>query len=329
MAKQVINVGASNNDKTGDKLRDAFIKVNANFTELYSAVGADVAIPVQTGNSGKYLTTNGTTLSWGTVSSGTDTGVIRFNSNTVHTSAGQNMVINPSNDSLNKIVIPGAGNGVAFPLSLTNTEGSVTLTANTKTWTVSTDGYLTGESLYLQGYLKGVDGSTGSTGQVLTRQSNGGVAWADSTSGTSYDQSLNTTDIVSFSGVNTGLAQQQGTQYVSVGGTPNPDTAVVFTAPKWMTSIKLVISIEGFVDGDMTYTDHTQTCEATIAASYNNSAEPVMSVYGLVHTSLTPLATFTVQRGVGDSIEVVATNTQTNNPLRVKVHAINLVSYFD
>ena len=167
MAKQVINVGASNNDKTGDKLRDAFIKVNANFTELYSAVGADVVIPEQVGNGGKYLTTNGTTLSWGTVSSGTDTGVIRFNNNTVHTSAGQNMVINPSNDSLNKIVIPGAGNGVAFPLSLTNTEGDVSLTAESDvvidasggdyTWTFGAGGNL---QLPAGGIIKNSDGST-------------------------------------------------------------------------------------------------------------------------------------------------------------------------
>jgi hypothetical protein len=167
MAKQVINinypndlvsVGNSANDRRGDPLRTAFSKINdafdkadANFTELYSAVGADVAIPTQTNNGGKYLTTNGTTLSWGTVAT-TDTGVIRFNNNTVHTSAGQNMVINPSNDSLNKIVIPGAGNGVAFPLSLTNTEGDVSLTAEgdvvidalggDHTWTFGADGNL-------------------------------------------------------------------------------------------------------------------------------------------------------------------------------------------
>ena len=52
-----------------------------------------------------------------------------------------------------------------------------------KNWYFNADGYLSMESLYLQGFLKGVDGSTGSTGQVLTRQSNGGVAWADSTGG--------------------------------------------------------------------------------------------------------------------------------------------------
>jgi hypothetical protein len=35
MAKQTINVGSSANDGTGDPLRTAFNKINANFTELY------------------------------------------------------------------------------------------------------------------------------------------------------------------------------------------------------------------------------------------------------------------------------------------------------
>jgi hypothetical protein len=39
MAKQSINVGATANDKTGDSLRAAFQKVNANFTELYTELG--------------------------------------------------------------------------------------------------------------------------------------------------------------------------------------------------------------------------------------------------------------------------------------------------
>lgn len=36
MAQQIINTGVSVNDGTGDKLRDAFIKINANFTDLYT-----------------------------------------------------------------------------------------------------------------------------------------------------------------------------------------------------------------------------------------------------------------------------------------------------
>jgi hypothetical protein len=91
MSLQIINIGQSANDKTGDPLRTAFTKVNANFTELYnkstiptqsgnaglylatdgsnliwtSVTGVGGAsLPLQTGNSGKYLTTNGTNASW-------------------------------------------------------------------------------------------------------------------------------------------------------------------------------------------------------------------------------------------------------------------------
>lgn len=42
MAKQVINIGTTANDGTGDPLRDAFDKVNDNFTELYNDDGGDV-----------------------------------------------------------------------------------------------------------------------------------------------------------------------------------------------------------------------------------------------------------------------------------------------
>ena len=70
MTKQVINVGTTANDKKGDSLRAAFQKVNANFTELYTA--SPLTFPSQTGNNGKYLTTNGTTMSWATLTIPTD-----------------------------------------------------------------------------------------------------------------------------------------------------------------------------------------------------------------------------------------------------------------
>lgn len=109
MTQQLINIGDSVNDKRGDPLRTAFGKVNDNFTELYTLTGgasaaltelaqdyaaplfthadnvgisfsynditnkliATVAnqLPAQANNGGKYLTTNGTTASWATVSS--------------------------------------------------------------------------------------------------------------------------------------------------------------------------------------------------------------------------------------------------------------------
>jgi hypothetical protein len=63
MTQQIINIGTPNKGN-GDPLRNAFLKINQNFTELYNTAGADVQIPSQINNSGKLLTTNGTTPSW-------------------------------------------------------------------------------------------------------------------------------------------------------------------------------------------------------------------------------------------------------------------------
>jgi hypothetical protein len=43
MARQIINTGSSANDGTGDTLRGAGTKMNANFSELYTLVGGDSA----------------------------------------------------------------------------------------------------------------------------------------------------------------------------------------------------------------------------------------------------------------------------------------------
>jgi hypothetical protein len=64
MTKQTIFLGQTANDRTGDPLRVAFEKVNENFDELYARTGDDIQIPALAGNTGKVLTTNGTTLSW-------------------------------------------------------------------------------------------------------------------------------------------------------------------------------------------------------------------------------------------------------------------------
>ena len=39
MAKQQIGVGSASNDGTGDTLRQGAVKVNANFSEIYSVFG--------------------------------------------------------------------------------------------------------------------------------------------------------------------------------------------------------------------------------------------------------------------------------------------------
>lgn len=111
---------------------------------------------------------------------------------------------------------------------------------------------------------------------------------------------------------------------------PSGSSAVVFSCPNYNAGMKLVIKTEGRLDGDGTNTDHTQMAEAIVAWSYNNSLEPVMSVYGIVHTSPSPLVTFNVQRNtVNNTIEVVALNSQSSNTMQVAVHAVQFASTFD
>jgi hypothetical protein len=59
MAQQLINIGSTVNDGTGDTLRSGAQKINANFAELYLTT-----IPTQTGNGGKFLSTDGTGTQW-------------------------------------------------------------------------------------------------------------------------------------------------------------------------------------------------------------------------------------------------------------------------
>lgn len=150
--------------------------------------------------------------------------------------------------------------------------------------------------------------------------------------GATYDQSLNTTDNVTFNQVTPTEIRQNATRTGSATSVtvPGATPTVVYSAPSSYTSIKLVIAVEGRLDGDITNVDHTQTCEATIAATYNTAAEPIISVYGIVYTSPAPLATFTVTRNtLAGTIEVTAINSQTTNAMNVRVHAIQFVSRYD
>jgi hypothetical protein len=70
MAQQTIGVGTVANDNTGDPIRDAFVKVNANFDELFTLTGddsnlrvsddaTDITLTSAIVNGGLILTPNG------------------------------------------------------------------------------------------------------------------------------------------------------------------------------------------------------------------------------------------------------------------------------
>ena len=88
MTQQIIYTGQSVNDGRGDSLRAGAQKINDNFTELYSN-----AVPSPVGQSGKYLTTDGTAVTWGTITVSNITGNAATVTNGVYTNVSYS---NPS-----------------------------------------------------------------------------------------------------------------------------------------------------------------------------------------------------------------------------------------
>jgi hypothetical protein len=150
MTQQTINLGTTANDGSGDPLRTAFTKINANFTDLYTQITT-----LGTGTS--QLVNGSYSLQLGT--DGTLNLPLSVN--------GQGVIQTPGSYYLD-------ANGAVYGLG-----SNGTFTLPTGGIITDSNNYLTTLNLYVQGSLKGVDGSTGSTGQVLTRQSNGGVAWGN------------------------------------------------------------------------------------------------------------------------------------------------------
>ncbi len=176
MARLNINIGTTANDKTGDPLRTAFDKVNQNFVELYAHVGADVQIPSQTNNGGKYLTTNGTALSWGDVSQGN---IFDQDLNTTDNVQFAYVTSTEAVKLSNSDTVVGA---IGSSPTSVNIEGwlgnSVNIVTNDLlTWTFDANGILTvpavsGENLFIQGPEIGSTNSgigiTATNGIVLT-----------------------------------------------------------------------------------------------------------------------------------------------------------------
>ena len=90
-------------------------------------------------------------------------------------------------------------------------------------------------------------------------------------------------------------------------------TQIVWTATEtYISGAKLTIQVEANETGG-TGNWETQVCEAVIAVrGYTAASVPVMSVYGVTHTSVAPLMTFTVDRNpVSNLVEIVGTRTAT------------------
>jgi len=158
MAQQIINIGTTVNDGTGDTLRSGAQKINANFAELYLTT-----LPTQTGQAGKFLTTDGTGTSWQVIS---DTIVAAANQLT-----GTTLAPTVTTSSLTSV-------GTLIDLAVTNpilgnitgnaatvTNGVYTTgTYNNPSWITALDGSkitgdIAGNATGIIGTLNGQDGS--------------------------------------------------------------------------------------------------------------------------------------------------------------------------
>ena len=99
-------------------------------------------------------------------------------------------------------------------------------------------------------------------------------------------------------------ALQRDTGTVSCPGTAS---TVVYTASgQYQHAIRLFIQVEGSVPGQPY---DTQACEMIIAKSFRANALAA-SVYGVVHTSVAPLATFTANwNALTNRVEVLCATT--------------------
>lgn len=153
MAKQTINVGTVANDRTGDTLRAAFTKVNANFTELYDAGAAN------TGNitfEGTAIVGSTGILPQGSIELVPNDGLIpegQTNAGDTYTSWGQYLNIFPTwdADAPHIHITAGSGENSDGDLFLgndlkyvqVNHTGTISINTNPHEWVFSTDGKFT------------------------------------------------------------------------------------------------------------------------------------------------------------------------------------------
>ena len=156
------------------------------------------------------------------------------------------------------------------------------------------------------------------------------TAYTGSQSGNPFNQTLNTTDFPQFAGLNvvgtlnvTNDVRQIATSTVRCQ--PNVDTVIYTGTDQWQHTFKLLLKIEGNeVQGQQGW--DTQSCEMMIAKSFKDN-KVAGSVYGLVYTSNTPLATFNARWNPTSSrVEVTCKPSSTTEYVDVRSFATEIVT---
>jgi hypothetical protein len=169
------------------------LTANSSATNGVEWAAAPISLPSQTGNTGKYLTTDGTTASWATISADIES----VTAGTGLTGGGSSGAVTVSLDTTSIYVVPSqTGNSGKY----LTTNGSVSSWATVSSYsaptlgstsiasgaTVTTIAGLTLSNATLSGSLT-AGGGTGTSGQVLA-STGSGVQWSTPSAGAAFSE---------------------------------------------------------------------------------------------------------------------------------------------
>jgi len=240
------------------------------------------------------------------------------------------------------------------------------LAVNGHNYRFGSDGYLTLESITLNGFLKDVTGQTGTPGQVLSVANNGGIVWenypvANTIANGTSSVTIPATDgsvIVNITGTtvvevsSTGVSLSGTTVFPGTGANvygqfqilPAQNTyvtatnaTVIFTgSSNLVETMKATVQVQDYsgINVGGVYTYHSQICEILVVRQrvYDSNTDTMSytvsaMVYGVVHTSTNPLATFDAQwNATTNVIEITMTRDSSYTGLTAKVIATESVN---
>jgi hypothetical protein len=289
MARQNINIGTTANDRTGDPLRTAFTKTNANFTELYANT-ATLSANVAT------LTTNVATLT-------NDIATISYND-----ILNAPTDISEFTDTTNLISAS----------SILTSANDIIITSNENSWTFDINGDLSlpsGRSI-----LFGNGNSNIVAGMGFHINSEEGISLeavntTDANNHITHSWLFNTDGNIEHNNI----THSQSNPVSCPNGL---DTVVYTSTGQYQHAIKLFVMVEGSESGSW----ETQACDIIAVKGLVSNIVHV-TAYGVTYSGAAPLATFDGRwNATTNRIEITCLPTSLTNSVTAQAHAIELIA---
>lgn len=309
MAKQHINTGVSPDDGTGDTLRQAGIKINSNFDELYAAIASSENINSIVQGDGIIVTNNGGVV---TISNALLNPVINANS-----LVGSVLAPNVTGSSLTSVGTL-VGLTVTNPIvgSISGSAPAALLQGNTLAPNVLNS------SLTSVGTLSNLTVTNPISGSIT------GSAPAGSLTGTTLAANIVNSSLTSLGTLNVlQIKTVRDTVAENILCVQGATTVIHTASSASIKSMKLFIVVEGEEDGGGTLPE-IQACDMIVAKGYN-SDEVAFTVYGITYSGLANLATFdAIYSPSLDIIQIRCTVVSAINPLRATVKVSEIASNY-